>query len=54
MVDFPLRAVELNLLGTGLLEVLIGLLDAFHLLVAELEWLHEALDDGTATVCLVK
>ena len=46
LVDFPLRAVELNLLCRGLLEVLIGLLDAFHLLVAELEGLHEALDDG--------
>ena len=33
--------------GGGLLEVLIGLLDAFHLLVAELEGLHERLDDGT-------
>ena len=38
---------QLLVLGRGLLEVLVGLLDAFHLLVAELEGLHERLHDGT-------
>ena len=38
---------QLLVLGRGFLEVLIGLLDAFHLLVAELEGLHEGLDDRT-------
>lgn len=38
---------QLLVLGRGFLEILIGLLHAFHLLVAELEGLHERLNDRT-------
>ena len=38
---------QLLVLGGCLLEVLIGLLHAFHLLVAELEGLHERLNNRT-------